>query len=242
MARVPNQHTRDFPKPFDYVLMVVLALLCLLYLFFAPSAEAQNRIVLTPTVTSGNGELTTAISWETLPPAPGETPCTATGLPEWAGPKAASGMQTLTFSTSATLNLSCSWNGDSIVTYTWTNPTKNTDGSDYTDPKLVRIKHTFDTPAQRSDVQLAGAQCGSTPTVLCTDVPQTPAPQTMRTVTGITQTGTLRALAIAINQRDVFSEASGVATKVFTGLVTVAESVGITVNPKPEPISSFDAT
>jgi hypothetical protein len=64
----------------------------------------------------------------------------------------------------------------------------------------------------------------------------------MRTVmTGITETGTLRAVAFARNSLGVFSDASNVATKLFSGSVTVTQSVPITVNPKPAAIAGFDA-
>jgi hypothetical protein len=63
----------------------------------------------------------------------------------------------------------------------------------------------------------------------------------VHTVTGITQTGTLRSSAYHVNQQDAWSAASNVATKLFTGVVTVADSVGVTVDPVPRALSGFTA-
>lgn len=208
---------------------ILLALALLLPL----AAHAQNTLTFAASTTTGDGSVVPAFTWSTSPPA---ASCTATGPAAWAGTKAASGTQTLpAISSSATYNLDCTWPGDSIVTLTWTNPTTNTDGSAYTDQKLVRIKHTFNA------TQVLDVTTGCSAPVSCVDVLQTPTPATMRTITGISQTGALRLAAFAVNQRDVSSVASNLATKTFNGNVTVNRSVGITVNPVPGPITGLSA-
>lgn len=229
------QRNRYFPKPIDYVLGVVI-FVCLvsLAIMFAKDASAQNTLTFSASTTTGDGSVVPALTWSTSPAA---ASCAASGAPNWTGTKAASGTETLAaISSSSTYNLVCTWPGESIVTFSWNNPTTNTDSSPYTDPKLVRIKHTFDATAA---LTLPTAPCAGV--VVCTDVPQTPTPATMRTVTGISQTGTLRALALAINQRDVAGGPSNASSKVFTGNVTVNRSVGITVNPVPGVITGFGA-
>lgn len=208
-------------------LILIAALAC------APlTAVAQMTLTFSAATITGDGEVVPELTWSTSPPAQS---CAASGAPNWTGTKAAAGTETLApITSSATYNLECTWPGDSIVTFTWTNPTENTDGSAYTDAKLVRIKYTFN-PQLTTNPSVAGAG------EFHVDVPQTPTPATMRTVTGITQTGTLRGAAYAQNMRDVFSAASNAATKVFTGLVTVNRSVGIVVNPVPSPITNFEA-
>lgn len=197
-------------------------------------AFAQNTVTLTPSVTQGNGSITTSISWDTTPRLTAGTPCTASGHPSWTGPKAGSGTNPpITISTSGTLPLAltCNFPGDSIVTFTWTPPTTNTDGSPLTNLENYRIKHTFN------------ASLTTDPSVAATGEVHTdvPAGQTMRTITGITQTGTLRGTVYAKNSVQVFSTASNIATKVFTGNVPVTQTVTITVNPIPAPPGGFGA-
>lgn len=189
---------------------------------------AQNTITLTPSVTSGAGTITTELSWSTNPPLPTGTPCTASGHPDWTGPKPGSGTQTITIDTSGTftIGLECTFGGDSIIEYRWDPPTQNTDGTPYTNRRIVRIKHTF------AAALTAGPDCGAGET--CTDVDDSgPSRPTMRTVTGITQTGELRARAFAQNAALVWSDPSNAVMKMFTGSVVVTQSALITVNPKP---------
>lgn len=208
----------------------------LLSLLAALPAFAQNTVTLGASATSGNGSITTDVTWSTSPALTTGTPCTASGHSSWTGPKAGSGTQTITISTSGTLQLQlvCTFPGDSIVTFQWTNPTQNTDGSAYTNAKAIRIKYTFNPTLSAAFNPVAGETA--------VDVPSTNAvPATMRTVTGITQTGTLRASAYAVNAVDMFSAPSAVVTKVFTGTVPVTQSVSITVNPVPGPPTNLTA-
>jgi hypothetical protein len=197
-------------------------------------AHSQNTLTFSASTTTGDGSVVPALTWSTSPAA---ASCTASGAPNWTGTKAASGTQTLpAITSSATYNLDCTWPGDSIVTFSWTNPTTNTDGSAYTDAKSVRIQYTFGATAPAA---ISGtAPCTATSTPACAEVSM---PASMRTVTGISQTGTLRGVAQACNQRDQCSVVSNAATKTFTGNVTVNRSVGITVNPVPGPVTAFGA-
>jgi hypothetical protein len=198
----------------------------LLLLVLAAPVFAQNSVTLTPSVTSGDGSITTSLTWSTNPPLTGASPCTASGHPSWTGPRAGSGGPvSITISTSGTLslNLACTFPGDSLLQVSWTNPTTNTDGTPYSNPDIVRLKWTFN-PTLTTNPQTAAAG------EFHVDVSQ---PASMRTITGISQTGTARVSAFARNTLGVFSDPSNAATKVFTGNVTVTEMVSITVNPKP---------
>lgn len=198
-------------------------------------SQAQSTVTLTSSVTSGNESITTVLTWETSPPIAEPTPCTASSPhPDWNGPKPSSGMQTITISQSGTLplTLTCNFPGDSIVTFSWVNPTANTDGSPYNNPDIVRIKYTFN-PLITADPR--SADTGE----VHVDVPQNPNPRTTHTVTGIAQAGTLRALGFARNMNGVWSEPSNSATKAFTGSFPVTQSVSITVNPKPSPLTGL---
>lgn len=202
-------------------------------------AFAQGTVTLTPSITSGDGQITIpTMSWSTSPALTTGTPCTASAVPAlagWSGAKAGSGTVTnLTIPQNTRLVLDCVFPGDSIVTFTWTNPTTNTDGTPYTNPKLVRIKHTFNAALTTNP---AVAATGETHT----DVLQTPTPSTMRTITGVTQVGTLRGAAYAQNTNDAWSVASNAATKVFTGSFTVNQAVDITIRSVPGPITGFGA-
>lgn len=193
---------------------------------------AQNTVTLGASVTSGNGQLTTDITWSTNPPLTTGTPCVASGHANWTGNKAGSGSQTVTISTSGTLPLSltCTFPGTvGIAEFSWTPATTNTDGSNYVNRNFTRIRYTFNPTLPVSPLPACNA--GG---VVCVDVADdvTPRP-TMRTVTGLTTVGTLRAVATHVNSVNAESAASNAVTKVFTGAVPVTQSVSITVNPVP---------
>lgn len=210
-----------------YLLAPVLLLLAL-------AAQAQMTVTLTPSVTQGDGSITTSLTWSTNPPLTTGTPCTASGDPMWTGPKAGSGGPisiTILASGTLTLGLTCNFPGDSIATTSWTNPTKNTDNSNLTNLTNIRLKYTFNAALTSSPTAAAGE------TIV--DVPQTPTPLTVRTITGIASTGTFKVAGFAQNALGVFSDISGVATKMFTGNVPVTQSVMITVNPKPQSLTGI---
>lgn len=212
--------------------MYRLLLTCILALI--PSLLlAQSTVTLTPSITSGDGTLVTNLSWSTNPPLTG-TPCTASSVPtttQWSGAKAGSGSQTgLTFTADQRLTLVCTFPGDSIATFTWVNPTQNTNATPYTNPKLVRLKYTFNNILTTNPALTATGESH-------VDVIQTPTPATMRTVTGITSTGTMQANAYAQNTNDAWSSVSNAAMKVFTGNVAVTQQVDLIVRSVPNVVS-----
>lgn len=209
--------------------MKLRTLFCLLLLAALPAiAQPANTITFTAQTTVGDGTVVPALTWSTTPAASG---CTASGATNWTGAKAASGTQTLpAISTSQTYNLTCNWPADTTATVSWTNPTQNTDGSAYADPLSVRLKYTFN-PGLTT-----GPVCGTGET--CISVSEA-TPMTTFAITGLMQVGTFRVAAYAQNARMVFSTGSNEATKTFSGVgAPVSRSVGIVVNPVPQPISA----
>lgn len=217
-----------------------IAILAALAAAIALPAIAQNAVNVTPSVTQGDGTITTVISWSTTPALTSGTPCTASGHPQWTGPKAGSGTNPpITISTSGTLpiSLTCNFPGDSIVTYTWTPSTTNTDGSAYTNRNLTRIRHTLNPTLATNPLPACNA--GG---VQCFDLNDAGATRpTMHTVTGITGVATARGFATHVNSNGVESVASNVGTKSFTGSVPVTTTVNITVNPVAAPPTGFGA-
>jgi len=201
------------------VLAAVLAVSCLL-----STAEAANTLTFGASVTSGDGSLTPVLTWS----APGASGCTASGHASWTGAKPASGSATLpTITASGTyqLALSCTWAADAQTKLTWVNPTKNTDGSAFTDPKLIRIRwgSTATTMNQVTDVP---AVSGVLPTTY--------------TYTGL-PAGERFYAVFAVNQRDVESAPSNTVSKVTTGSASKTETVPITINPVPDKATGLTA-
>lgn len=194
-------------------------------------AFGQNTVTLTPSVTAGDGTLVTNISWSTTPALTVGTPCLAGGDGVgWNGAKAGSGtVGPLTFTADTHLILSCTFPGDSIATFSWTPAPLNTNGTPYTNGKDVVVRYTFN----------ATVSTGPTPVAGETEV-TSPVPNTMKTVTGITQTGTLRAVGFSRNVNNSMSVASTPpAVKVFTGNVVVNQAVDLTVRSVPNGPGAF---
>lgn len=204
---------------------------------FGGFAYAQNTVTLTPSLTSGDGTLTIpTMTWATNPPLTTGTPCTASATPatsQWTGAKAGSGSVSNLgpFTADQRFTLACGFPGDSIVTYSWTPPTTNTNGTPLTDLASYRIKQTFNATLTADPLVAAAGE---------THVDVT-APASMRTVTGISQTGTLRGSIFARNALGNFSAPSNVATKVFTGTVTVTQQVDVIVRSVPNVVTGFTA-
>ena len=188
----------------------LLALVCL---GFSLSATAQT-LEFTATTVTGAGSVIPELTWNTTPAA---DECEASGA--WSGPKSGSGTETLpAITSSATYNLACTWFGGS-VTLTWTLPTQNTDGSALTDLSGIKIYY-------------GNAAGGPYPNEI--DLPGAPTTHTIPTV----PPGEWYFVSTAYNANDVESDRSNEATKTVTGDV-VTETVGITVNPKPQPPSDL---
>lgn len=199
-------------------------LLAAMSLGVAHAAQPAGTLTFGASTTSGDGSLTTTLSWS----APGATGCTAAGHSSWTGAKAASGTATLpaiTMSGTYQLSLTCAWAADSTTIVSWTNTTTNTDGTPYTDPKLVRIRwgSTQTTMNQVTDVPLVS---GKLPTSYeFTGVPA----------------GQRYYAAYNVNNRDVESAASNVASKTSSGAVSKTETVALTINPIPGPPTNLQA-
>lgn len=175
--------------------------------------EAGTITFAAQTVT-GAGSVVPILTWSTAPAAQS---CAATG--DWAGSKSASGTETLpAITTSRTYNLQCTWPAGNSVTINWTPATLNTDGSNYTDPKLVRIFY------------------GLTPTTMTT-TKDVPVPALSTTISPLAA-GTWNFCARSVNQADVPSDCTGILTKTLSPS-TVSRTVGIVVNPKPNPPSGL---
>ena len=104
----------------------------------APTVEVDTRAI---TVTldvqprSFTPPATLTLTWD----APSASTCVAGGAPDWSGQKPASGTQPVAGQLGATTyELTCS-GPVAPVTVAWTNPTKNTDGSDYADAKAIEL-------------------------------------------------------------------------------------------------------
>lgn len=180
-----------------------------LFLLLALPVHAQNIISFTAEVTSGVETVIPVLTWDTTPLADS---CTASG--DWSGDKGPSGEETLPAITgSATYNISCDWLDASAV-LTWTAPTQNTDGTAYTDPKGFKIYYDMSQGGPYANVN---------------DVPD---PNATTHVVAPLIPGTWFFVATAYNQLDVESDVSGEVMKIL-GLSSETESVGITVNPKP---------
>lgn len=174
-------------------------------------AQTAGTITFTAATTTGDGKVTPVLTWSTTPAA---TSCAASG--DWTGTKAASGTQTLPDITkSATYNLTCTWGAKNSAVLTWTAPTQNTDGTTLTD--------------------LAGFHVYYGDTAV--NLNQT------ATVTGATvKTTTIQPLAAgtwffaisAFNARNIDSERSA-PVSITLAAASGNKSVGITVNPVPNP-------
>lgn len=223
-------------------LVILACLVSLVVLFFTPfAADAQpNTVTLTPSVTQGDGQITTQLTWSTSPALSGAAPCTASGHPDWSGPKAgAGGPVAITIATSGTLplTLTCQFGGDSLAEMRWTPATENTDGSAYTNRGVTRIKYTF------AASLISGPDCAPGGVEVCATLDDRGSQRpSVHTFTGITQTGAMRARAWHQSSTGVWSDNSNVVTKTFTGSVAVTQSVSITVNPKPAPPGGLEGT
>lgn len=214
---------------------LLLTYLALILLPFSAVLAQTPSVTFSASTTTGDGTLTTDLTWSSTPALPG-TPCAASGLaPQWQGAKAASGTLTgLTISTSGTLNLTltCTFPADTSLTVNWTNPTQNTDGSPLTNLSNVRIKYGFVGAISSNPAAAAGETM--------VDVAQTPTPTTTLTRT-ITGTGTLHVAGLAQNSQGVWSSLTMPdATKVFTGSANpIQKTVTLTINPKPNTLPTL---
>jgi hypothetical protein len=178
-------------------------------LLLALPSYAQNTITFTAEVTSGVETVVPVLTWDTTPLA---DDCVASG--DWTGSKGPSGTETLpAISSGATYNITCEW-FDDAATLTWTAPTQNTDGTPLTDLDGFKIKwgQTLGGPYP-SEVDIADETATSA-------------------VIQPLASGNWFFVSTAYNALGVESDNSNEAMKNL-GLVSVVDSIGITVNPKP---------
>lgn len=195
----------------------MFACLVLLALMGYTSINAQE-IIFTAQTTTGTEVVTPVLTWSTNPAA---DDCIATG--DWVGAKGPSGTETLPdITSSATYNLICTWIGNS-ATLTWTPPTENTDGSLLTDLASYTI-YQGNVPGDRSGPVYAGISASVSSYVV--------EPLSL---------GGYCWVATAINSRGIESEFSNEACKIVSE-ADITQSVGITVNPKPNSPTGLTAS
>lgn len=196
-------------------------------------ARAQTpSITFGASVTNAAGSLTTRLTWSTTPAA---TSCTASGHTSWTGAKAASGavdLPALTLSGTYTLNLNCTWPGDSQARLTWTAPTTNTDGS-----ALAKCANQTATgPCLRSFLISRGTSAGALDDARAVNDRNA----TSYTWTGLAA-GTHYFAVRAVNGDGVQSDISSVVSKLISATQTQSSAVTLTVNPKPGQVTDLEA-
>jgi len=195
----------------SYVRSFGFATVCaiLLMLMYVSDAKAQNILTFTADTTTGTESVVPVLTWDTMPLA---DDCFASG--DWSGNKGGAGNETLLPITSgATYNLTCEWSDDS-ATLTWTAPTENTDGTPLTD-----LDGYFDGGPYTLNEDVGNP--GATSYVLS---PLTP--------------GDWFFVGTAYNVLGVESVFSNQAMKTV-GVATDQQSIGITVNPRPNSMGGF---
>lgn len=194
---------------------------------FAGSALGQTPVLtVTPSVTSGNGSLSTRLTWSTAPAA---ASCVASGHTSWTGAKPSSGaadLPPITMSGTYNLTLVCTWPGDTTATVKWTAPTTNTDGTALA--KCPTADTTGACLAYFNVYRRVGSADVSTGEVTPVRDPNAVLLAKPNLVTGVHYFG-----VEAVNGNGVPSVLSNVGSKTITATATRTESVTVTVNPKP---------
>jgi hypothetical protein len=187
--------------------------LCLAFVASIAIAQEAPPITFGASVTSGNGELSTTLTWD----ATGYTTCEGSGHEAWNGPKLVAGSEvlpTISMSGSYTLVLTCRIPGDTTANLSWIAPTTNTDGTALTNLAGYRINY------------------GNSPTVLQLSQ-QIPNPSvTSHTFNGLA-VGTWYFGVKAYTSTGVESAISNVVSKVISNGTERLSSVSLTVNPIP---------
>lgn len=179
-------------------------------------AFAQNTITFTAETTTGVETVTPVLTWSTTPAA---NSCLASG--SWSGEKGAAGTETFPpITKGATYNLTCTW-FDGAATLSWEAPTENTDGSPLTDLAGYTLYW--------------GTTSGDYPNSVAIDNPNV----TTYVVEPLSA-GIWYFVVTALNEVGVESDFSNEAQKVVSDSFE-QESVGITVNPKPNAPTGLNA-
>lgn len=185
------------------------------WLLMAAPTMAQHTIIFTAEATTGVETVTPVLTWDTIPLA---DDCTASG--DWSGAKGGAGRETLApISTGATYNLECEWLDDA-ATLSWTAPTKNTDDSPLTDLKGFKLYY-------------GQSQGGPYDNII--DLVDALA---IAHVIEPLSSGNWFFVATAYNTIGTESVVSNEAMKNL-GLIGSTDSIGITINARPAPISDL---
>lgn len=203
-----------------------LLLAAALALFALPALS--QTVTLTPSVTSGNGSLSTRLTWATTPAA---SSCSASGHTSWTGAKAASGAQDLppiTLSGSYTLTLACTWPGETTATVNWIAPTQNTDGSSLA--KCTAPSPNGSCLAGFRVFRRVGTNDMNGAEMTPVDNPNATSLSFPGLVAGTHYFG-----VEAVNGSGTPSAMSNISSKVITATASRTASVTVTVNPKPSP-------
>ncbi len=182
------------------------------------SSVSAQEIIFTTQTTTGTEVVTPVLTWDTHPAA---DDCIATG--DWVGAKGPSGTETLPdITSSATYNLICNWLEDS-VRLDWIAPTENTDGTPLTDLASYSI-YQGSGPDDRSGPVYKDIDAGVVTYVV--------EPLSL---------GSYCWVGTAINARGIESIFSNETCKIV-GESDATQSVGITVNPKPNSPTGLTAS
>lgn len=202
-------------------------LFALATLLLASGAALAQTVTLTPSVTSGNGSLTTKLTWSTQPAA---ASCSASGHASWSGTKAASGsvdLPAITSSGTYTLTLSCDWPVDNTATVTWVAPTTHTDGAPLL--KCASADSTGDCLAYFNVYRSTNSRLEGAEVVPVRDPNATT--WTSRALPASTQYFGVE----VVLGTGVPADMSNIASKVISAAATRSQSVTVTVNPKASP-------
>lgn len=203
---------------------LLAAALFLLPLAALAAEPAEPSITFGASVTSGNGQLATRLTWSTAPAA---TSCTASGHPAWSGTKQASGshdMPAITLSGTYTLTLSCTWPGDTTARLSWSAPTQYTDGSAIPAGELAQFRYRIHRGTSANSL-----------TPLANTIQH---PTTQHDVTGLSA-GTHYFAVSALTGTGIESALSAVGSKTVVTTQTRQSAVTLTVNPVPAPPGGF---
>lgn len=172
------------------------------------SAASAQTLTFSANATTGTDQLVPVLTWST---SPAGAVCTASG--DWSGTKAASGTETLpSIVSNKTYDLTCVWSDDRAV-INWVAPTKNKNGTDYTNPKGYRVYWGTTQEAVPNTKVIE-------PHTTLTD-----------TITGLSP-GTWYFRITAFNQLNEESDKSNPASKTIVA-GNVVRAIGITINSRP---------
>lgn len=183
------------------------------------TAQSQTLDFTLAASSSDGANVVPKLTWATTPVA---ASCAATG--NWSGSKAASGTQVLPAvpaTSTQSYVLTCSWAASNTVIVNWQNPTKNTDGTTYSDHAGSKVVY------------------GTSPTALNTivDVPDPVA--TSRPISGLAP-GTYYFAVRAVNRAGISSAQSNVVSRIIAPPAQVSRTLGLAVTVPEAPVVTLE--